>query len=125
MSLDWDITKCGPEAKGEENRSITEALIWQCLGVDMSGITEKNYVEFYTRCLIYDRIMGPRIHEGSGKNRKSRSFTLAEIKARIGLRTNCTTKSRKHFLTKLIQTVDTEVERQVRHELPQEEPAHV
>lgn len=102
MSLDWNATKVKnwQELQDDPSEAVcNETIIFTTMLIDMGQITEKNYKEFYARCSLYEKLHGAR------RNRLSKDgqleyiyFTLDEIKRRIGLSTNVTTKTYKTFL---------------------------
>lgn len=98
MSLNWNLSKiknsdelCWPaDRKGSENEMnpITNALIWATMSVGIGQITEKNYIEFFGRCELISRLSGAPLREFKDGKRHDVDFTLADIKAHIGLSTN-------------------------------------
>lgn len=100
MSLNWDYTDKEKFAaiKGDP---MNDVFIWGCMFTDMQGITEKNAEEWWVRYRMYDLLCGPFYYEPSeNKERKPLTVTLADVKKRVGLRTNVTQKTRSAFLTK-------------------------
>ena len=90
-------------AEDDEQRKITEAIVWAALVYDLSGVTEKNVdewrfrQEFARRVGDFYPITRPR-----SQDHKRNLFTRAELERRIGLSTNVTTTSRAAFQKKLI-----------------------
>lgn len=72
----------------ERQWSITEHLIWHCVAVQMGSITEKNWKQFAMRYFAYHRV-----NNTPEKGRVS----VADIKRRIGLVTNVTSKTDTQF----------------------------
>jgi hypothetical protein len=76
---------------------ITETLIFCTMYIGMAEITEKNYLEFYTRLSIYERVMGNFLYNGNGETRTPRYFTIQDIKQHIGLQTNASPLTKTQF----------------------------
>ena len=99
MSLNFNFAKVADhEALHSDERewSITEHLIWSCLAVEMSGITEKNWKQFAQRYIAYHKVRNTP---------ENGMVSVADIKRRIGLVTNCSTTSNFNFNKSLIQTL--------------------
>ncbi len=90
MSLNWDLTKIknfkevcylegGNDKEGFEHKPATHNLIWATMAITMGEITEKNYLEFYTRISLWDRM-----HNFSNDSR----ITIKQVHQHIGLTTN-------------------------------------
>ena len=88
---------------------VTELLIWQCMGVDLNGITKKNIDEWMFRlfCLEITRnrntnFMVSDFHETKGW--QQRRLCKQDLIDHIGLSTNVSTKTRLKFWKKLMPT---------------------
>jgi hypothetical protein len=106
MALHWSIERVKDWqqlAEDDEQRKITEAVVWAALVYDLSGVTEKNVDEWRFRQEFarhiddFYPITRPR-----SQDHKRNLFTRAELERRIGLSTNVTTTSRAAFQKKLI-----------------------
>ena len=100
MSLDWSLADAKPELKEEILRTddgwaVTQSVIFEAMLVEMNGITEKNWMEFYVRSCLVRHVIG------------AEPFTPDDIRKRIGLKTNVTTKSRTSFMASLYQRQET------------------
>jgi hypothetical protein len=113
MSLSFDLTKiknwketCWMTTEGETESTmnpITDGLIWYTLITGIGEITEKNYVEFYKRMTLHDKVNGTVLL----KKGEPRPITLEEVKAHIGLHTNVWPKTTKTaFLNKLMDSIE-------------------
>ena len=97
MALHWNLNKIeSDDAKFEERdgetfmHPITHALIFHTINVNMGEITEKNWKEFYSRVYAWEHTFGPLL-----RNEKLEEvyITPDDVKDRIGLVTNVTTKT--------------------------------
>ena len=113
MSLDYELGQianykevCYTGEPGQRKMSaVTHALIFVTMSVDIGHITEKNYLEFYTRTKFVFRLFGSTLYEADEHGGyKERDFTLEEIRAHIGLGTNVHEKSRAHFVKRHIDS---------------------
>jgi len=108
MSLNWDITDINNyeelmsvwdderDCQTNSEWTKTDSLIWLCMSVDLRGITEKNYLDFYGRVCVVDAAVGVSMRI-KGEDYK---LTLQDIQRRIGLSTNVTDHSLTKFLKK-------------------------
>lgn len=78
MSLNWNIEGCAdPDALlTEDQRPITDAMIWATLFTGIGKITEKNVAEFYARLVV------GRYWQGDN------ALPYEEVRKYIGLSTN-------------------------------------
>ena len=115
MALHWSIERVKDWqqlAEDDEQRKITEAVVWAALVYDLSGVTEKNIdewlfrQEFARRVDVFYPITRPR-----SQDHKRDLFTRAELARRIGLSTNVTNTSRTAFQKKLIEKIVSDVNR--------------
>lgn len=104
MSLDWDITRikdyettcfvAKPVEGGErEMRSVTKALIYTTMGVDLGRITEKNYREFHWRYRVLCAV-----------DNRPPSITVDDVKAHVGLSVNVIDTTTHQFMSKLAKS---------------------
>jgi hypothetical protein len=118
LALHWSIERVRDWkeiAEDDEQRKITEAVVWAALVYDLSSITEKTIDEWLFRQEFARRVddFYPIIRPRS-QDHKRDLFTRAEIERRIGLGTNVTTTSRAAFQKKLIDKVVSDVNRAIR-----------
>ena len=118
MALHWSIERVKnwqQLAGDEEQRKITEAVVWAALVYDLSGVTEKNIDEWLFRQEFARRVDGyhPIIRPKS-QDHKRDVFNRAELKRRIGLSTNVTNTSRPAFQKKLIDKVVADINQALR-----------
>ena len=109
MALHWSIERVKDWqqlAEDDEQRKITEAVVWAALVYDLSGVTEKNVDEWLFRQEFarhiddFYPITRPR-----SQDHKRDVFTRTELERRIGLSTNVTNTSRAPFQKKLVDKV--------------------
>jgi hypothetical protein len=118
MALHWSIERVEDWqqlAQDDEQRKITEAVVWAALVYDLSGVTEKNVEEwrFRQEFARHTDDLYP-ITRPRSQDHKRDLFTRAELERRIGLSTNVTTTSRAAFQKKLIEKVASDVDRVIR-----------
>ena len=104
MSLNWNISEVKDfeqllDVNGSPNL-LTKNIIYACMPVSLSSITERNHIDFFTRIVIYESCFGAFM---------TRPFELEDIKRHIGLKTNCTNSSYPAFLKKVYNRVNQEV----------------
>lgn len=106
MSLNWDLQEMKERLGQEEYDRITDhpnlpgewhpatiQLIWSCLFIEMSSITEKNWEAFADRLRRWQEVEGDLLFEGP--------LTAEDVHRHIGLRTNVTHETEEHFRAKL------------------------
>lgn len=108
MSLNWNLTDIQnhEEVWSEDHpkeSSITEAIIWDTMAVDMGKITEDNYRAFYARLVMFNQAAGITDDR----------VTLADVKRRVGLRTNVTTTSDAAYKGRLYRILKERADREV------------
>ena len=99
MALNWNITNCNNyqalqiEETGEW--SVTNALIWLTIGVDMGQITETNIGEFYARTKVWELVTGAMINKQNEETKEWEPYflTFSDTHKRIGLSTNVSYES--------------------------------
>ena len=84
---------------------VTHALIFVTMSVYIGHITEKNYLEFYTRAKFVAALYGSTLYEADehGEHRE-RDFTIEEVRAHIGLHTNVADKTRAYFVKRHVDS---------------------
>ena len=97
MSLDWNISQVRnyEELIVDDSKewAITQNLIWSTIAIDMGAITDDNWQEFYARLTTYERLIGT----------PSADLTPPkEVKRRIGLYCNVTTRTRLQWLKRVV-----------------------
>jgi hypothetical protein len=109
MSLNWNLSKIKnvddvcwerrtEDGVEDDYLSIkTDSLIWACMAIELSGITEANAAEFWDRISLWEQVSGPFRRNASGPV----YFTKRDIIDHIGISTNVGNKSRSFFLKKL------------------------
>ena len=109
MPLTWDLTKIDNEPglhneATEEGRwewQKTQVILHRTMSVGIWRITEENYEKFFTRMLLVTDVYGTPLiqwNEQQGKH-VDVDVSLADIKRRIGLRTNADTLTDNQFKT--------------------------
>ena len=97
MPLDWDITKVKNRSElcfeivneRKTLRQITEHLIWLTELIGVPVITEDNYMDFWRRVYIYERLHGNRIFvRNADEILVGQPITMLQVWEHIGLRTN-------------------------------------
>lgn len=117
MSLDWNLsnienheTVCWTgEGKDRRLSEATYALIWMCMFVKMRSITEGNWVEFYTRCRLWEKTRGALRQKAGDRRLVDVPLKAAEVQAHIGLSTNVITEKVGAFLKDLWRREEAEV----------------
>lgn len=104
MSLNWDVSKIedkdwvwvpattlyvntaefsrGIDANKSYLNPKVESIIWACMAIDMSGVTNENKVEFYLRYIFVQRIREYDLY-----------FSFADLEKTVGLSTNVFTQT--------------------------------
>ena len=108
MSLDYELGQianykevCYTGEPGQRKMSpVTHALIFITMSVDIGRITEKNYLEFYSRAKVVAALFGRTLY----RDRTESDFTVEEIRAHIGLHTNVADKTRSYFVKRHIDS---------------------
>lgn len=111
MSLNWSIEDVKDSDKismDAEKNGIeahkTHALLWATLSVDLPGITQKNVDEFHWRVTVLEKFGGgPLMYRFEGTKQEDYLFTKEDIARRVGLSTNVSTKSRTHWVARIVK----------------------
>jgi len=98
----------------ERLRPLTNTLIWATISVELRGITETNYTEFWLRMRLCERLTGPFLNQKNPETGKwePRIITLGEVKAHIGLGTNVSPTNWREWMANLLDTWRAETLRQ-------------
>ncbi len=87
MSLDWSIEKVEnwkELADDQQERVITDTVVFGCMAVGIGKITEENWHEWYARFAWIEKHDGPWMRDGDGPLKMKPEW----VKRRIGLSTN-------------------------------------
>ena len=103
---------------------LTNCLIWSTISVDLRGITEENYSEFWLRIHLLEKLTGCFLNEKDPETGKwgPRKITLDEIKAHIGLSCNVSPLSWREWLNKTMDNVRRDTLRSVGEKDSRSEP---
>lgn len=110
MALNYNFSKVKDHEVLHENQAEwgkTDTLIWLTMAVGLGDITEKNYIEFYSRVRFIEKLSGAMAHTKDGDY----FFTVDDIKRRIGLSTNVSNTTRKQFVDLKTKNFFQEIER--------------
>ena len=110
---DCDEPTMGREKGKEYWSSFCEALSFACMGVDLTGPTQKNLVEFAARVRVYENVFGPFRSMWDGKKSVPMPFTLDELRKAIGFETNVNNIPQAAFAKKIMLGVIRLVEREM------------
>lgn len=109
MSLDWSVANVKDHATVttspfDEHKwhPVTEAIVWACMAVELSGITEKNIDEFWFRYKAWQMVAGASLLNKDG----DLYVTRKDVELHIGLSTNVSDQSRKYFMDKLVKVIE-------------------
>jgi hypothetical protein len=88
---------------------LTNCLIWATMSVDLRGITEENYSEFWLRICLLEKLTGHFLMEKDEAGEWGpRKITLAEVKSHIGLSCNVSPLSWREWLGRTMDRVRTD-----------------
>lgn len=110
MAIHWNLTKCDKLPKNEKGGTtipqITDAIIFGTIGVGISRITKKNFMEFYRRYAALE-IASDTSFLRSGGFDSGGPFYLrpSHIEMHIGLQTNASEISLGVFKKRLAQDI--------------------
>ena len=115
MSLDYDLTHVEnlDEIQDPTNNIITEALIFLTMAIDIGEIDSVTIDEAFQRIRIWERIMGPMVHDGQGE---PRPMTFSMVQRRIGLRTNVAFQTRAKWSKKIMANLFEKAEFEMREQ---------
>lgn len=106
MALNWQFTDRKRFGK-ISNPKANNTFIWGCLLVGLMEINEKNAEEWRDRYHFYDALCGPFYY----RRKKPYRPTLAEVKERIGLRTNVSHETGTQFRAKVYRAFAEQLKR--------------
>ena len=86
-----------PNQELYKNTDLANTLIWSCLFIGISEITNKNYKQFYWRLKLLD------VTQEELRGNKKKFVSLDEVKSMIGLKTNATEITKAEFYKKRIK----------------------
>ena len=110
MALEWSLESENAEAlMADGERGKTEAMAWALIAAHMSGITKKNWREFYTRLDMVERVVGPLMAD-------DKYLTPADVEKRVGLQANVN-DSRAAFGKHLLAILRRDAERRLHKEV--------
>jgi hypothetical protein len=123
VSLTWSVenikdyeTVCWIGEKGSEERRInpvTETLVFMTIGVGLGSITDENVGEFAARFRIMEKVQGPFLVKGGGKDWY---LSDEDFIAHIGLYTNVSNETRPQWASRVFVKKQTSVtEEMARH----------
>ena len=89
---------------------VTDAIVWATIAIGMGSITEKNYVEFATRMVMWQGVVGTLLYcaeaDDEGNTFLSpKTVELEDVVAHIGLKTNASKKTRTQFMKDMERAV--------------------
>ena len=106
--LDWSTEKCDPKAHEQDEKAVTEALVWATMYVGIPRITAANAVTFTERITAWSRVTGPMVTQVTDSGTLAPvPITLADVRIRIGLETNASRMSDAAFRNMLINRILT------------------
>jgi hypothetical protein len=117
MSLNWDITRVenSEEVFSDENKAVSESIIFYTLFVGMNSITEENVKNFFQRVYVFEKLFGPTVtYVDKNNERRDRYMKFSDIKRMIGLRTNATPMTETKFKSKVVERSYSEASSLVR-----------
>ena len=106
MSLSWQVTDC-ENPKGllaERQWTITYGILMASIWTGINRITEENAEEFTTRLNAWTKVHGTVANVvGDDGEIKPYRITLADVRRRIGVRTNATPLTAQKFRANLVK----------------------
>jgi len=124
MSLDWDITdvKNWEElTESEDEKQITQTLVFHSVPVGISPITEKNWKEFYIRVAVWEKAFGATLRKHNieapeGERFEERPIRPNDVRRRIGLRTNVSKVTKDQFNAMVTNALRRDIEWELRQD---------
>ena len=123
MSLNWNVKKVkghedlcwrprpstgnqpNPRCPGGElvyeQHYVTKTLVFLTIDIGIPTITEDNAAEFHRRALLNAELFGLPIYETINGKRITRTVTLEEVEAHVGLYTNSRSLTTRSFNAKV------------------------
>ena len=112
MSLNFDVSKIANHtvvttSPFDEKKwhTVTEALVWASMAIELGEITEANVDKFYRRLALWQKAFGPWLRFNDAEI----YLTLEDVKLHIGLTTNVSNSTDKAFATKLVEAMAREL----------------
>lgn len=111
MALSWDITNCKEheELWSDENKAMTEQMIWLMMAIGIGQIKVSNWADVYARIKVLEKLDGAYINK-SVKSSITNEQTLVpvyysplDIARRIGLSTNVTDEKYNAWFKRITQ----------------------
>ena len=78
---------------------VAHTIIFHCMSVGISEITEKNWEQFYDRVTMWEKIYGTQFLDS--ETRQPIYTSKEDVKSMIGLKTNASLSSKSEFLKRL------------------------
>jgi hypothetical protein len=115
MALNFDLTKVKNREflDNKENASTIDMLIYCTMFVGMGEITEKNFVEFFTRVHLLEKVNGTFLKQFDGDKLNPHEITLDDVRNMIGLKTNVSTETRAKFMKRNLDGFFQDIARQI------------
>ena len=102
MAFTWSASECDENNIKNVHHTDQDRIAWACLDIGLSGITLKNYKEFYRRMRLRGELFN--IYK---------ELTLNHIFNCIGLVTSAADLSKSDFHKKTIELFNYQVEREI------------
>ncbi len=107
MSLNWNLQQVeNYEQFYDEQKDglfslnrVAHTIIFHCMSIGISEISEKNWEQFYDRVNMWEKIKGTTYLDS--ETRKPLYITKEDVKSMIGLKTNVSDFSKNEFLKRL------------------------
>jgi hypothetical protein len=121
MSLDFSVANMMnykvlsgmPHKGGDKDKEswhyLTEALTFATMPVGINRITDANWMEFYQRLHMLEKVRGSRLTAWTKTGPIDRLITPVEVYMHIGLSTNASNKTKKQFFDDLFFGICQEV----------------
>lgn len=98
---------------------VAKSLIFVTMALGMGEITEANYKDFYKRLRFFEALHGPLLqYEGveGAESLANKRFTIHDIKAHIGLRTNVSFETESKWRKRTIDNFDSDTMQSIRNQ---------
>jgi hypothetical protein len=122
MSLNWQFTDeevFEALPKTDEERNITNLLIWGTMSVGLSEITHKNIDKWLERCYMLEKVDRELAQSPDPENGgfKPWSPTRKNLEDRIGLSTNAERRTDAWFRKKMAEEVEIYAQDRLKREV--------
>ncbi len=126
MSLDWRFTNGKKTSDDPVLATFCEVMVYSCMFVDLSGVTEKNIDEWLFRVQIskqLDKAFGTHAVAQKDGTRKHEDWypDRAALEKFVGLQTNVANETRAAWLKKIQRIMVRDAEATLRYEREQRE----